>query len=503
MKRQILVFTAILLIGFFTACEQQEVLNGVSLTEQKAPETLPKTDQNPLITSAEGELETRQQLTMAPGWNYIDDVSTWRLQNGTTTVTLSGATGNLYFGSIGRPDWSYIYSMSGWVNAYSTKTYTYDSSTPLGGKQYVGVWFYNPGGYITCNVNISFNENTTSNPGLFPAGFVIGLESGDVINGNHGNNIMYDKVSNNKDRYQYLQESGAKFVRINFFKPGNHNGSDYGWLSAYDQVVNELTNRNIPIYAVVTGVVGGDFPATGDYWSQRNWIDTYATTFRHITDRYNGKITHYESFNEPNNWVAFQTPAMPYDDYAYLLQQTWNKVKAGGNPNNITLISGPVLAHDMGANPLCGGSIYNNGPCYLQRAIEHTGGTAYFDAVGYHIYVAQGGGNIPYSVQQSADIVKNMLESKGIYKDIYISEIGWDTQRVGGNQATYIEQGLNTLRNLKNTHRIKGVSLFGLADFVTPNKREEFGLVAPDYMHNGNGYEKPALQTFKNLNKGN
>jgi len=373
----------------------------------------------------------------------------------------------------------------------------------------------------TSNVEITVNTNNNGgNTAAFPTGFVIGLEAGDAIDRNSGVNSMTNILNNNKNRFQYLTESEAKFVRINFYKPRNYTGSDFGWIAKYDAVVNELGSRNIPIYAVVTDVVGGtlehesrptSYPTRwGDYWKKKEWIDKYAAAFAEITKRYKGKITHYESFNEPNNWIPDSNePAMTFDDYAYLLQKTWNSVKAGGNPNNITLISGPVLAHDKGLNSFCEfmnqeESIYNNGACYLKKAIEHNGGTAYFDAAGYHIYVVQDSGDPATGVQRSADALKNMLQAKGLSTDIYISEVGWDSDRVSANtQVNFIEQGLNKLRSLKNSHRIKGVCLFSLSDFQTPSITEKFGLVSPDYMNNGNGFEKASWNKFKSMYKGN
>jgi len=359
--------------------------------------------------------------------------------------------------------------------------------------------------------------NTT----IFPTGFVIGLEAGDAIDRNSGVNSMTNIVNDNKNRYEYLTQSGAKFVRINFYKPRNYTGSDFNWIARYDAVVNELVeNRKIPIYAVVTDVVGGalehqhrptSYPTRwGADWEKKAWIDKYALAFKEITKRYKGKITHYESFNEPDNWIPDNNePAMAFDDYAYLLEKTWNAVKAGGNPNNITLISGPVLAHDKGLNAFCGSTTqeedkYNNGACYLKEAITKNNGTPYFDAVGYHIYVDENGGNPAYSVQKSADALKNMLVSKGLNKDVYISEIGWDSNKIPiPTQANAIEQGLNKLRSLKNSHRIKGVCLFSLSDFQTEAIIEKYGLVTPDYMNNGDGFEKGAWYRFKSMYKGN
>jgi len=509
--------TACLLIStmtLFTACEQQELLEGApAVAEQRIPKILPKNEGTPLITETEGELKSRYQLTLKSGWNFVKNVTAWELQNGTTTIKVSSCPKNIYFASFARPgSWTYITSLTGTVQSWASKTRTYNASTPLpAGKSYVGVWFYNwASTNANCEVTVNFTQNVNNT--VFPTGFAIGLESNDVISRVDGTNSMTTIVNDGKNRYDYLQESGAKFVRINFLKPKNYTGSDLGWIAYYDAVVNELTNRNIPIYAVVTDVIGGvsgggetSYPSYGNDSQKKAWIDKYATAFGEITKRYKDKITHYESFNEPNNWIAQQKPAMDLSDYAYLLKQTWNTVKAGGNPNNITLISGPVMAHDAGANSMCGWqNVYNNGACYLGKAIDHNAGTNYFDAVGYHIYVAQYNGDAEYGVQESANALKDMLDGKGLNKDIYVSEIGWDTNKVSSStQVSSIEKGLNKLRSLKDTHRIKGVCLFSLSDFQTETIIEQYGLVTPDYMNGGDGYNKSSWTTFKNMYKGN
>lgn len=499
----------------FTACEQQELLDGTpAVAAQEIPKTLPETEGAPLITNPKGELDSRFQLTLKPGWNFVKTITASDLQSGTTTVKVSSCPKAIYFATFSRPgSWTYISSLTGTVQAWATKTRTYNKNTPLpAGKTYVGVWFYNwANTNINCQVTVNFVKDV-SNSAVFPSGFNIGLEAGDAISRADGTISMTNIVNDGKNRYDYLQESGAKFVRINFYKPQNA-GSGLGWIANYDAVVNELVSRNIPIYAVVTDVVGGasgggetSYPSYGNNSQKTEWIDKYAAAFLEITTRYKGKITHYESFNEPNNWIAWQKPAMDVSDYAYLLKKTWNTVKAGGNPNNITLISGPVMGHDGGANGLCHWeNVYNNGACYLGAAIGENNGTPYFDAAGYHIYVAQYEGDIESAVQQSADALNDMLNGRGLNKDMYVSEIGWDSNKISPDaQVDAIEKGLNKLRSLKNSHNIKGVCLFSLSDFQTPSLIEKYGLVTPNYMMwNNDGEEKASWTLFKNMNKGN
>jgi len=517
-----MAFTLIGIAAFFTACEQQEILpNNQLQIEQKIPETLPEEGQTPLITDSEGELESRYPLTLRPGWNFITTISKSDLQNGTTTISVNATSKYIYLRSFRRPgDWTYISSASGGIGANSTKTFTYDSNTPMNGQDYIKVYIYHWSDDFNtttiCDIGIGFNEKITPPENIttvpFPAGFAIGLEAGDPIDRHTGANTMTVLFNDNKDRFQYLDESGAKFVRVNFYKPKSYTGSGYGWLSDYDRVINELLNRNIPIYGVVTDVVGGDsgggetsYPTYGSQYRQDVWIDDYADGFKAITQYFSGRITHYESFNEPDNYLTEDGPAaMEATKFADLLKKVHSRVKAGGNPDDITLISGPVVAHDRGVGA-CGGNKYNNGACYLKQAIDKYG-TAYFDAVGYHVYVNSTGGNVANGVKNSMDALEDMLDSKNLDKDVYVSEIGWDTKHVSeSRQADYIEDGLEKLRDLKNSHRIKGVSLFSLSDFEAIGSdekiySEKFGLVSPHYME---GREKPSWDMYVNLYKGN
>jgi len=101
--------------------------------------------------------------------------------------------------------------------------------------------------------------NCSHNPLAFPGSFTIGIEGAQPVNNNNGsNNMTITTQVEGKNRYQHIDESGANFVRLNFFRPNNFSQNDYSWLNTYDNIVCEFASRGIAIYGLVTDVVAGD-----------------------------------------------------------------------------------------------------------------------------------------------------------------------------------------------------------------------------------------------------
>lgn len=344
--------------------------------------------------------------------------------------------------------------------------------------------------------------NCPHSANAFPGSFTIGIDGAQPIMANGGNAMSITTQVENKNRYELINESGAKFVRLNFLRPNNSTQSDdYNWLDVYDNIVCEFARRNIPIYGLVTDVVADDggmdnYPTYGASQSQDNWIDNYVDAFDVIVKRYQGYITVYESFNEPNVWVADETPKMTPNKFASLLQKTYNRVRPNGsNPYNVRLITGPLEAHDgYSKDPPQNSGSFSGAGNYFQDVLGNLNGHP-FDGIGYHVYARKNGGG-----QWDLELtIHNVLESIWTVtndvpwnkRQLYISEVGWNAEamskRIQGNindkieaHANFITRGLKKLK--QNNWRIKAVSFFSIESFNTDEEAdliEDFGLVRP------------------------
>jgi len=539
----IMACTLIGIAALFTACEQQDL-------DKLTPEGKPKGNELPVITEFdlpdENTLDNRSyqlvsELTQTnrwlKDWNLLVDGNHPTLKNKDVKVEITTSAG-VSFSSYLIPSWATF--ETGWVNANATTSrevlkseignnthpafYTWSSDWT---SYDIKVYIKNPGGGNPggCNTTASFPQN-----------FALGIDGGQPVDGANGNNLMGNTEFPGKTRYKLIEESGAKFVRINFFRPSGFKQNQYdNWLDDYDAIINHF-HPNIPIYAVVTDVVGNDIPghnngSTDDYptnepWKQSPWIEAYVDAFEKIVQRFCGRIAVYESFNEPNVWRhGQQQPKMAETQFAQLLDETHKRLKpAGTNPYKITLVSGPLEAHDLYPRDPNGATYYGGGADYFREVLRigrssfswGTNGYYPFDAIGYHIYVnqhvnGQGNNQVENSIDQSLNAIWNVTSNLPANKwKLYISEMGWNSElmgnRLNGNVTSVEEVQANfmmrAIKHIANSHswRVKAVSFFSLMSFNNDEGPglEDFGIARPQYYAN-TGYKEPCFCAFKKL----
>jgi hypothetical protein len=275
-----------------------------------------------------------------------------------------------------------------------------------------------------------------------------------------------------------IAASGAGWVRVNFVlgpwsSPEDttpHGALGLSWEETYRQIVDGFVGQGLQVY----GLVGAELVASPDPVGSDAWLDAYTYNVVAAVDRFKDDVRVYETYNEPNNWVAPNTPALAPDRYALLLQDVYLAVKhdAGHDADpawQVTLISGPLFSHDLdtAATYLDDTMWYGHDVWAWDWTSQYAGSTP-FDGIGYHLYVAQGSTSaydIAPKLDENLSAVQGVLDAwePGSGKQIWVSEMGWSSDAVGEDgQADALDAAYDTLRG---DPRLALVTWFTYADF--------------------------------------
>lgn len=200
-----------------------------------------------------------------------------------------------------------------------------------------------------------------------------------------------------------LKEAGVTDLRVGvpwiYVQPTEQT---YDW-SKMDALVNTATDMGFSITAAITGntVWGSGAPLAGAPDPQ-----AYAAFAGVTAERYKGKISAYEVWNEPNG-VIFYAPVSP-ESYTKVLQSAYEAIK---NADSDAKVIGGVL----GATKTVSG-VTMAPEVFLERMYE-AGAHGYFDALSYHPYhytlpFSQGAG-VADSPMQQVLALRALMEANG------------------------------------------------------------------------------------------
>lgn len=234
------------------------------------------------------------------------------------------------------------------------------------------------------------------------------------------------------------------WVRINLVHEPGHNLDFY----FYDQIIDAYVARGIEVYLLINDeAVNSSAPLGSDAW-----IGAYVATAANIVGHYKERVRFYELVNEPNDFAGGSSARFTPAQFAKILRDTRAIVK-GTNPDrcqDVQLVSGPLFSFDG-----------NSGADYLQQTFAAAGSVP-VDAIGYHMYVAQGTGST------TADVRTQMLANLSAIgavsdKPIWVSEYGWEASAVGETlQAERLTAGYNAMTEYGN---VAGAFYFNMHDF--------------------------------------
>jgi hypothetical protein len=198
-------------------------------------------------------------------------------------------------------------------------------------------------------------------------------------------------------------------------------------------------------------------------------------------------------WNEPDTTSQYAGPHLAEKDYAVLLRASYLKVMELPNPP-IVVFAG-----------LCSGA--GSAATYVRNVRSNWGGQIYYDAVGFHPYMAKCNGIGWWG--SITDAINTLYAETG-GKQLWLTEFGGPVQAFNNNentQAAYLDCLYRTIPTVKDGSRPKvGVAFWFAWDDRThyaPNT-EYFGLVRQNWqsnLNNPSAYRRPAWYKYQALAK--
>ncbi|WP_235658348.1 cellulase family glycosylhydrolase [Mycolicibacterium moriokaense] len=253
----------------------------------------------------------------------------------------------------------------------------------------------------------------------------------------------------------------------------------YNW-STVDYIVNAANQRNMGVLGVLNSTpTWSEVPGQPPFAGAPTSPQAYGDFAGQVAQRYAGKISAYEIWNEPNvysSWLPKPDPAV----YTQLLQAAYPAIKAA-DPN-ATVIGG-VLMSTVGD----GGNLAYNPVSYLQQMYAD-GAQGNFDALSFHPYhytlpFSQGG---PYgdasAINQMSLMHQLMIDNGDGTKLIWASEYGEPTSAGATEdmQSSFIQDFLSSWSQIPYA----GPSfIYTTRDVLTgsPNPEDTFGVLRSDW----------------------
>jgi len=241
-----------------------------------------------------------------------------------------------------------------------------------------------------------------------------------------------------------MQAMGVQNVRILIPWNGIELADDFFYWNKVDALVNSAYERDMGILGVLNSTPawatepGQPAPASPP-------ADTaeYAEFVGAVADRYAGKVSAYEVWNEPN-YYKFWEPTPDAAAYTALLKVAYGAIKAA-DPNAVVVGGVIAAAPDSGTQAI-------DSVRYVTEMYE-AGAAGYFDALSFHPYSIElfsAGASVEGSPLVMANQIHEVMTAYGDgNKKIWATEYGMPTVLVTeAGQATYIDDFLSTWRDL-------------------------------------------------------
>lgn len=301
------------------------------------------------------------------------------------------------------------------------------------------------------------------------------------------------------EQLDMMQALGVQNVRIgiSWISTQLSENGNFFW-GATDYVVDEAHRRGMGVLGVLheTPAWAGSPPLSG----MPN-LDAFANFAGAVAEKYEGKISALEVWNEPNG-KFFLNPVSP-SNYAAMVQAAYTAIKAHDDPDDpdddITVIAGV-----LGSGRSVGDDFTMNPVDFLQGMYD-AGVHGYFDAFSFHPYHY----DIPFSegAQQSDSPILQLRELRALmeqYGDgdlkVWASEYGLPTTPFDiqhpllynspEKQAEFLADFLDSWHREDGTGPI---FIYSTRDLNTgsPSDQDNFGIWYTDWQ------EKPAVQVIR------
>jgi hypothetical protein len=260
--------------------------------------------------------------------------------------------------------------------------------------------------------------------------------------------------------------------------------------SVPDQVVNDLTARGVePMFFFLGSPRWANQSPTDDQyqlWVPRpgplydQWVGQYAEFARQTARRYKGRVHRWEVWNEENHATLWRGAKPDPVQYKQLFVAVRNAIKSE-DPEAQVAIGGPA-GMSYSATGTYTGMEWIKGLHQAGLKLEYVSIHPYAhrnQAPDYHL---------PYENNfDDIQLAKDYLDSIGSKARLWVTEFGWDSEKIGEEQqADYMNRAFKLLR--RDYHYVDMALVF--VDRDLPPKYSQ-GLMRPDFSL------KPAAITFR------
>jgi hypothetical protein len=241
-----------------------------------------------------------------------------------------------------------------------------------------------------------------------------------------------------------MNAMGVHDVRILMPWAGVEPREDTHYWNIVDTVVNAAEARDMGVLAVLNSTPSWAVtPGSPKYSGHPASLDDYAEFVSTVAERYEGRISAYEVWNEQNSY-KFWSPPDPVA-YTELLQAAYPAIK-NVDPD------ATVVAGGLSANITYGNLTVN--PVDFLDQMYAAGAQGYFDAVAYHPYhykmkFSTGGWHPDSPINQVSDMYDIMVANGDGEKLIWSTEYGQPVSVSSeSKQAEFLDDMLTTWREL-------------------------------------------------------
>ena len=321
---------------------------------------------------------------------------------------------------------------------------------------------------------------------------------------------------------QAIGDSGAAWVRINFVlgpwsgpgDPSRYQG--HTWAQAYTIIIDQFLGSGLSIY----GLIGHEAVKTSpgffrdsrrqtpshDAAQAQRWIADYAANFGDIVKLFHGKVNLFESFNEPDDWHGGHQHWIHPTWFAEMLQAIHRQVRLELGLGDVNLISGPLQGLEANDNRLPTQYLrdtYQYGRQYLGWGQPDR--PYPFDGVGYHLYLKEGFNpdwedqqyQVRHTYRRYIDEVKRVIraaEGPTSSKQLYISEIGWPSNRDTPEDREFQARNLSLALELMANDPAVAVGIWFCTEDFAPGQKH-YGLYLRKMVNPGGS--KPSFDHFR------
>jgi hypothetical protein len=238
---------------------------------------------------------------------------------------------------------------------------------------------------------------------------------------------------------QMMADAGFKWIRQPFpwydieiagkgdFQDCRHPPCKSAW-EKYDNIVELAERHGINVIARLDAPPKWAQSVPGDFAPPANF-DDYGDYVAAVADRYKGRITHYQIWNEPNNYPEWgELPVNP-EDFTRLLCTAYRRIKEV-DPNAKVLA--PALTPTISLEPGPGPGTGLNDFIFLQRMYEAGAGQC-FDIMSAQAYGLFSGPTDRRMRPRNVNFARPMyirdlmVQNGDAHTPIWISEMNWNT----------------------------------------------------------------------------